>query len=187
MAVSFCGQAVALRAERTGGLVMHRQEFLRLAQGLESPLVFSHRFVCRSGKPARWRRRKCNPMTRSHLPRLVPAFHEFADETQRRSFVASRLDQDIKHISIGIHDPPKPMAPAFDPDHDFIKMQLVGRLRSVSLGLAHDLMAKPVHPIPDRLVRNADAAFRQEFINVALAQGKPMVNPYGAANDASAT
>lgn len=125
------------------------------------------------------------PVTRTRG--LSPAFPEFAEETQRCSLVAARLDKDFDHISIGVHGPPKPGAPAFDPDHDFINMPCVGRSRVVTSDLGGDLMAKPDHPIPDRLLRNADAAFGPEVVNVAQAQVNPMLDPHGVANDVSRT
>lgn len=46
-------------------------------------------------------------------------------------------------------------------------------------------LAKAVHPIPDRLMRYRDAAFRQKILDVAQAQREPMVGQNGVANGAA--
>lgn len=56
---------------------------------------------------------------------LAPPFYKFLQKTEGCGLVAARLDQGFEHIALGVNGPPKPVAPALDPDHDFIEMSFI--------------------------------------------------------------
>lgn len=149
MPVRSCRQTVAFQADQTDGLVIPGQERLRLARGFAPPHDFLappcvptggfpsivYPFVLAMFEPRR-ALRLCraagSQFMRDKDPGLAPALLGVAEEAQRRSLVAARLDQGIEHTAIDVHGPPKPVATAFDPDHDLIKMPLIGGSRTVA-------------------------------------------------------
>ena len=57
------------------------------------------------------------------------------------------------------------------------------RLGASGLQPAGDLRAEGQHPAPDALVRDGDAAFGQELLDITEAEREPEIHPHGALDD----
>src|SRR5690606_1777858 len=84
-----------------------------------------------------------------------------------------------------IDRPPEPVLPAANAYHHLVHMPFVARGRAISTDIGRDLRPETATPDPDGLVADHDAALGQKILDVSQAQGKPMVEPDGIADDAA--
>jgi hypothetical protein len=75
------------------------------------------------------------------------------------------------------------MPVAADRDDYLVEMPLAARPRSTGAQVASELQPELQDPSPDRLVRNIEAAFCQEFLDVAVADREAQIKPDGVADD----
>src|SRR5580704_6058999 len=102
---------------------------------------------------------------------------QLAHEFQRRTLVPPALDQHIKHFALGIHGAPKIDHTAGDFQIDLVKMPGgVGR-GSTFAQIRRDQGPEMIHPAPNGLVGDYDAAFRQQVFDVTEAQCEPEIEP----------
>jgi hypothetical protein len=64
-------------------------------------------------------------------------------------------------------------------------MPFVGRNRAIVTDLGRYLRSEPLAPHSDTFIRNDYAPFGQQILDIAQAQGKPMVRPNGIGDDGS--
>ncbi|WP_442865012.1 IS5 family transposase [Bosea sp. NBC_00550] len=83
-------------------------------------------------------------------------------------------------------DRPRPITLGADRGYD--AADFVNELRSMNVRpqpaqVAGIAAAKFEDPSPDRLVRNVEAALRQQLLDIAIAQGEPQIEPHGVPDD----
>jgi hypothetical protein len=76
---------------------------------------------------------------------------------------------------------PARRVPALDRDHHLV--QVPGVRRSKPAQVAREGKSELEDPSPNRLVGDVEAAFGQELLHVAVAQGEPQIKPYGMPDD----
>src|SRR5215469_14297723 len=104
-------------------------------------------------------------------PRRKALFAEqLAHEPEGRSLVATALNQHVEDLTLVVDSPPQVHAPAGDPDNHLVEVPSRARARTALPQIAADQRAEFQHPTPDRLVRNIEAALRQHFLNIAVAE-----------------
>src|ERR1700719_418267 len=102
---------------------------------------------------------------------------QLAHEFQCRTLVPPALDQHIKHFALGIHGAPKIDHAAGDFQIDLVKMPGGVGLGSTFAQVRRDQGPEMIHPAPNGLVGDHDAAFRQQVFDVTEAQGEPEIEP----------
>ena len=117
-----------------------------------------------------------------HIPQ---ALKELAEKLLRRLLVAAALHQNVKHIVVLVDSAPQVMALAMDGQKDLTEVPLVTWLGSSVPQPIGVVLPKLPTPLADRFVGHGDAAFEQEFLHIAVAQGEAIVEPDPVANDFS--
>ena len=93
------------------------------------------------------------------------------------------LHQDFQYVSVSVDRSPKPMFSPSNRNHDLIEVPFVGRNRAIATDLGRYLRSEPLAPHPDAFIRDDYAPFGQHILDIAQAQGKPMVRPDGIGDD----
>src|SRR5450432_939729 len=108
---------------------------------------------------------------------------KFAHQFQRSVLVSLALDQNFEDFALSVDGAPKIDHAAGDFQIDFIQMP--GRVRSGAAlaQIRRDHRPEMIHPTPNGLVGDRDAAFRQQIFDVAEAQGEPEIKPDRLLND----
>jgi hypothetical protein len=102
---------------------------------------------------------------------------KFAHQFQRRTLVPSALDQHVEHFALGVDGTPQIDHAAIDLEIDFVEMPSRMWLRPAFAKIGRDLESEMVYPAAHGLVGHHDAAFRQQILDVAEAQGEPDIKP----------
>src|SRR4029077_18674942 len=110
-------------------------------------------------------------------------FQELPYEPLRSTTVSSTLDQDVENEAILIDRAPKPVLLATDRHRDFIHMPFVAASRRALADLIGERLAELLPPLAHGLVRHANPARRQHFLDHTKAQRKPEIQPNGIADD----
>ena len=111
-------------------------------------------------------------------PRREALFAEqLAHEPECRLPVATALNQHVEDLTLVVDSPPQVHAPAGDPDNHLVEVPSRARARAALPQIAGNQRAEFQHPTPDRLVRDIEAALREHFLNVSVAEGKPQIQP----------
>ncbi len=93
------------------------------------------------------------------------------------------LNQNDDHSSVLVHGSPQIMELAPDLHEDLVQMPHVTKSTLSTLELPSVLGSKLPTPLPDRLVGDEDASLREEFLDISVAQGEPVVQPDAMADD----
>ena len=95
------------------------------------------------------------------------------------------LHQDIQDIVVLIDGPPQVMAFAVNGQKHFIQMPYIICPRGGVAGDAAIGIVSPelLTPLMDGFIGHVDAAFEQEFLHVAVAQVKAIIEPSPVADD----
>jgi hypothetical protein len=107
---------------------------------------------------------------------------ELSYEPLRSAAVSSTLDQDVENEAILIDRAPQPVRLASNRDDDLIHMPFVAASRRALADLIGERLAELLPPLAHGLVRYANPARRQHFLDHAQAQGKPEIQPNGIAD-----
>jgi hypothetical protein len=102
---------------------------------------------------------------------------KLAHEFQRRPLVPLALDQNIKHFALGINGAPQKSHAAIDPEINLIEVPDGVGLWPSFAEFRRDHWPEMVHPAPNGLIRDRNAAFCQQIFDVTKAQGKPQIEP----------
>src|SRR5580704_6792916 len=122
-------------------------------------------------------------LVRDHNPRRCSGgFQELPHEPLRSATVSSTLDQDVENEAILIDGAPKPVWLASNRDDYLIHMPFVAASRRTLADLIGERLAELLPPLAHGLVRHANPARRQYFLDHAKAQGKPEIEPNGIAD-----
>jgi len=124
------------------------------------------------------RRTVTSQLVGDHSPGLTTlAFEQLAKEAPRRSTITPCLHQDVDHVAILIHRPPKVVSLAPDRDEDFVQMPGVAQTTLSSLQLRGVSWTELLTPQADGFVGDGDSSFGQEILNISETQSKPVVQP----------
>ena len=93
------------------------------------------------------------------------------------------LNQDIENEAILIDRAPQPVRLASNRDDDLIHMPFVAASRRALADLIGERLAELLPPLAHGLVRYANPARRQHFLDHTKAQRKPEIQPNGIADD----
>ena len=91
--------------------------------------------------------------------------------------------QQIQDFALAVDRPPQPLVLAVDRENHLVEMPLIARLLSLGAQVPRKLSPELQDPASDRLVRNVQAAFGQEFLDVAVAERETQIEPDGMADD----
>jgi hypothetical protein len=108
--------------------------------------------------------------------KLAP-FEELAEEPLGSRFIPASLHQNIEHMALLIHGPPEIMPLPMNREKHFIQVPFIPRLRPSETELIGLGLPKLAAPFPDRFVGHHHPAGEQEFLNIAIAETKPVVQP----------
>jgi hypothetical protein len=118
-----------------------------------------------------------------HARDVLTPFEQRAEESFGGLLVAPPLHQNIQHLPVLIHGPPKIVLCTIDGEDDFIEMPLVTGLCSPSAQLIGVRLAKSAAPLPDRFIGEYDPARCQQFFQVAIAEGEAILEPNRVTNN----
>ena len=110
-------------------------------------------------------------------------FQSPTEEALSRSANSTLGDQNIDHVSILIDGPPMIEALALDGDEEFIDVPDVAEPSLFSAQSSSIGRTELLTPISDSLVRNNDSPLSEQVFCVAKAQGEPMAQQNGVADD----
>jgi hypothetical protein len=118
-----------------------------------------------------------------HSGNIRQPFEELPEELLGGVRVAPPLHQDIEHVAILVDGAPEIVPLPVNGEKDFIQVPLVARLgpapaKPIGVGLS-----KLPAPIPYRFMRHRDTTFGHEFLDIAVTEGKAVVQPHTVAND----
>jgi hypothetical protein len=111
------------------------------------------------------------------------ALEEFPKELLRSRLVPPALYEDIEHVAILVDRPPQIMALSVNGEEDFIQMPFVPRSGLSATSRMRIGLAKLAAPVPHGFVRQGDATCRPQLLDIAIAEGKAVVQPHAVADD----
>ena len=114
---------------------------------------------------------------------VLQPLEQLAKELLRGLLIAPALHEDIKHVIILVDSAPEVMALPVDGQKDLIQVPLVTWPGSSVLQLIGVCLSKLEAPLADGLVGHIDAALKQEFLHITVAQREAIREPDAMAND----
>jgi hypothetical protein len=102
---------------------------------------------------------------------------KLAHQPQRRPAVTPALNQHVKHLSFMIDGTPEIHPLAADPHHHLVQMPAVARPRATPTQPSPDRGTEFQHPAPHSFVGDVETSLGQQFLDVAVAQGKAQIEP----------
>src|SRR5712692_3649390 len=117
------------------------------------------------------------------LSYVLQSLEPLAKKLRRRLLIASALHKNVKHVIVLVDSPPQVMPLPIDGEKHLIQVPLVARPPAPVTELIGVVLPKLPTPLADRFVGHGDAAFEQEFLHVAVAQGEAIVEPDPMADD----
>jgi hypothetical protein len=108
---------------------------------------------------------------------------QLSHQPHRGLLISSRLHQKIEDFALAVHGPPQPLPVAADRDDHLVKKPLAAWPRSPGAQIASELQPELQDPSPDCLVRNIQATFGQQLLDVAVAKREAQIEPDGVADD----
>jgi hypothetical protein len=102
---------------------------------------------------------------------------ETLEEALRRPGVTAGLHQNVKHDAVLVDGAPERMLFTVDPNEDLVQVPFVPGPGSAPAKIFRETRAKLQTPPPDALMRNKDAALRQEQLNISKPRAEHVVQP----------
>ena len=99
-----------------------------------------------------------------------------APENRRRPLVAPALNQHVENLALVVDGAPQVHPFASNPDHHLVEVP-IARAWAAPPQISCDPGPEFQNPAPHRFIGNLQAALGQEFLNVAVAQCEPEVQP----------
>ncbi len=130
------------------------------------------------------RSRIASQLVGHELPRW-PAllFQDLAKEALSGSLVSVACDQDVEHIAVLVHGSPKIMALTADGDEHFVHVPDVAQATLSPPQSTSIRWSKLAAPGSNGFVGYGDATLREKILDITKAQGEPMIQPDGMADD----
>jgi hypothetical protein len=97
--------------------------------------------------------------------------------------VPSTLNQDVQHGSLLVDGTPQPVPMLVDRESHFVHVPLVASSRMAPTKLARQQWAELAAPQPDGLVTDLDPTFREQLLDVTVAEGEAVVQPDRVSDD----
>jgi hypothetical protein len=111
-------------------------------------------------------------------PRHIPqTLEQFMEKPLGCFGVSPRLHQDVEHVAVLVNRTPQIAPLAIDLDEHLIEVPFVARAGSARAQLVGVVLSECGTPGADRLVGDHHPAGQQQFLNVAQAQRKPVIQP----------
>ena len=104
-----------------------------------------------------------------HPRHILKAFQQPAKESFGRVAVSPSLNKDVEHHALLIHRAPKIVLYSADPDEDLVHVPLVSRPWSAASQAARECLTELLAPLTNRLIRDNDATFSQQQLNISQA------------------
>ena len=102
---------------------------------------------------------------------------QLAHQPQRRPAVAAALNQQVEDLALVIDGPPEVHPLPGDPHHHLVQVPSVARPRAPLAQPSRDRRTEFQHPAPHRFVGDVEPALGQQFLDIAVAQGEPEIEP----------
>jgi hypothetical protein len=104
-------------------------------------------------------------------------------ELFRGFHIAPIVHQDIQDSVVLIDGPPQVMAFAVNGQKHFLQISFASVAGSTATQLSGMVLPELLTPLADGFIGHADAAFEHEFLHVAVAQVKAIIEPKPVADD----
>ena len=111
------------------------------------------------------------------------ALEELPHKLERRLLVASRLNEDIENLTRVVDGAPEIMDPAADPDEHLIEVPPPRRAWTTLPEPRRIDASELERPLPNRLIRDVDAALGAQVLDVAIAEREAELEPHGMPDD----
>ena len=102
---------------------------------------------------------------------------QLAKEPRGGVAIPARLEQDVDDLAVLVDDPLEILTLTANGHEEFVQMPRVADRPGPMPEPPRVREAEGFAPVPDGLVRDGDAAVREEVFDVAEAQGEPVVEP----------
>src|SRR4249920_3768723 len=122
-------------------------------------------------------------ISHDHAWRVLKTFQQAAKEALRGFGVPPWLNQDVEHNAVLIHGTPKIVLHALDPDEHLVHVPLVSRPWSAASQAARECLAELLAPLTNGLIRDNDATFSQQQLNIPQAEAEHVIQPDRVADD----
>lgn len=116
--------------------------------------------------------------------RLFPlAAHQSLKEPLGGALIPAWLNQDVNHVAVLIHGPPKILLLAVDSDEDLIQVPDIAEAALAPLQLSSIVRTELLTPMSNGFIGNYDSAFGEKILDISETQAETMIDPDGMAND----
>ena len=122
-------------------------------------------------------------ISHDHAWHVMKTFQQAAKEALRGFGVPPWLNQDVEHNAVLIHGTPKIVLHALDPDEHLVHVPLVSRPWSAASQAARECLAELLAPLTNGLIRDNDATFSQQQLNISQAEAEHVIQPDRVADD----
>ena len=106
-------------------------------------------------------------------------FQELAKEALRPKAVASRLDEDVDHVTVLVHGAPKVLPFTVDPDENFVEEPCISKPTLASLQTPDILETELPAPPSDCLLGHYDSPFGKQVLDISETDTESVVEPDG--------
>ena len=116
--------------------------------------------------------------------RLFPlAAHQSLKEPLGGALIPAWLNQDVNHVAVLIHGPPKILLLAIDPHEDFVQVPDIAEAALAPLQLSSIVRTELLTPMSNGFIGDHDSAFGEKILDISETQAETMIDPDGMAND----
>ncbi len=116
--------------------------------------------------------------------RLFPlAAHQSLKEPLGGALISTWLNQDVNHVAVLIHGPPKILLLAIDPHEDFVQVPDIAEAALAPLQLSSIVRTELLTPMSNGFIGDHDSAFGEKILDISETQAETMIDPDGMAND----
>jgi hypothetical protein len=122
-------------------------------------------------------------ISHDHARHILKAFQQPSKEALRGFGVPPWLNQDVEHNAVLIHGTPKIVLHALDPDEHLVHVPLVSRPWSAASQAARECLAELLAPLTNGLIRDNDATFSEQQLNISQAEAEHVIQPDSLADD----
>jgi hypothetical protein len=113
---------------------------------------------------------------------ILTLLEELTKESLRGHFVSPTLHENIQHIAILIDCSPEVVALTMNRQEDFVQVPLAARPGTTAPELIGIPLADLPAPLPDRLIGHGNPAGKEPFLDVPIAEAKPVIEPRAVAD-----
>jgi hypothetical protein len=93
------------------------------------------------------------------------------------------MREQVENLTLAVHRSPEPELLAADHCGHLVEMPLRGRAKATAAKLPSKKRSELQDPAPDRLVGNVETPFREELLDVAIAEREPGIQPHCVPDD----